>query len=90
MNATRDLQRNARAFEDASLTLMEPITGKNGDMIKELTIPKGTQFIIAIRALNRDKSLWGKDADEWKPERWFFPVPDRVKDARIPGIFSHL
>ena len=69
---------------------MDPIAGKNGDMIKEITIPKGTQVVIAIRALNRDKSLWGEDADVWKPERWFSSVPERVKEARIPGIFSHL
>lgn len=36
---------------------------------------------------HNDPSL---DADEWKPERWFSPLPDALVDARIPGIYSHM
>ena len=33
-------------------------------------IPKGTGIYIPNRAVNMDKSVWGPDADEFKPERW--------------------
>ncbi|KAJ2929646.1 hypothetical protein H1R20_g7436, partial [Candolleomyces eurysporus] len=34
--------------------------------------------------------IWGPDASEWKPERWLSPLPDRVAEARVPGIYSHM
>lgn len=39
---------------------------------------------------NRNKALWGEDADEWKPERWLLPLPKTLEDAHIPGVYSHL
>ncbi|EPS98331.1 hypothetical protein FOMPIDRAFT_1024655, partial [Fomitopsis schrenkii] len=32
----------------------------------------------------------GPDAAEWKPERCLSPAPEVVKDAHIPGVYSHL
>jgi cytochrome P450 len=33
-------------------------------------VPKGTTVFIAPWATNRDKALWGEDADKFVPERW--------------------
>lgn len=33
-------------------------------------IPKGTKIILTIVGTNRDERLWGKDAREFRPERW--------------------
>ena len=33
-------------------------------------IPAGTPVGISPIAQNRDKAIWGSDADEFKPERW--------------------
>jgi cytochrome P450 len=33
-------------------------------------VAKGTRIMIAPWATNRDKTLWGADADEFRPERW--------------------
>ncbi|KAG0646456.1 Cytochrome P450 monooxygenase FUM15 [Hyphodiscus hymeniophilus] len=33
-------------------------------------IPKGTAMVIPFRAIHRDKSLWGHDADVFNPDRW--------------------
>lgn len=33
-------------------------------------VPKETRITIAITGTNRDKSLWGPDADQFKPQRW--------------------
>ena len=58
--------------------------------MKEIPIAKGTTIYIGIRASNLDKRTWGEDALEWKPERWLNPLPDTLKDARIPGVYSNL
>ena len=33
-------------------------------------IPKGTDVVIIMRAINHSKELWGEDAKEFRPERW--------------------
>ncbi|KAF2162367.1 hypothetical protein M409DRAFT_69247 [Zasmidium cellare ATCC 36951] len=33
-------------------------------------VPAGTQIIVSPWAINRDETLWGADAHEFKPERW--------------------
>lgn len=53
-------------------------------------MPKGTYVLVAIQACNRDKRLWGEDAEEWKPERWLAPLPDGLVKARVPGVYSNL
>ena len=77
-------------MEDAVIPLHEPIRGKDGNIIRELVIPKGTNIVSNLRACNTNKAIWGEDALEWKPERWLQPLPQSVEDARIPGIYSNL
>jgi cytochrome P450 len=33
-------------------------------------VPKGTEVNYTIYATHRAEEFWGKDADEFKPERW--------------------
>ena len=33
-------------------------------------IPKGTQIVIPVAAIHRDRKIWGDDADEFNPDRW--------------------
>jgi len=33
-------------------------------------VPKGTDVVIVMRAINHSKELWGDDAAEFRPERW--------------------
>lgn len=50
-----------------------PVTARSAivdTMILDQPIPKGTEVIIPIWAINRSPELWGEDADEFKPERW--------------------
>ena len=72
------------------MPLSEPIRGVYGKLIHEIPVPKGTIVHIGILASNRNPKLWGPDADEWKPERWLNPLPEAVKEAHIPGVYSHL
>ncbi|KAG5637792.1 hypothetical protein H0H81_003184 [Sphagnurus paluster] len=76
--------------KDAVLPLSTPIKGRDGKDIHEIAVPKNTQILISILNCNRDTSLWGSDALEWKPERWLSPLPEAFGEARIPGVYSHL
>ena len=72
------------------MPLSEPVQGLNGEIMSEVPVPKDTLVIIGIRACNRNKALWGDDAEEWKPERWLAPLPADLDNARIPGVYAHL
>ncbi|KIP09651.1 hypothetical protein PHLGIDRAFT_86237 [Phlebiopsis gigantea 11061_1 CR5-6] len=82
------LSRETR--QDIVMPLAEPIVGKDGTLITEIPVPKDTSVIIGIRACNRNKTIWGEDALEWKPERWLQPLPESVGKAHVPGIYANL
>ncbi|KAF9778030.1 cytochrome P450 [Thelephora terrestris] len=52
-----------------------------------IRVGKGTVVHIPIEAFNLDKSVWGPDAWEFKPDRWD-NLPDVVKTQ--PGLYSNL
>ncbi|TFK82599.1 cytochrome P450 [Polyporus arcularius HHB13444] len=79
-----------RPTKDIVIPLQWPVRGKDGSLITEIPVPKGTFVIAAIRASNCNKALWGEDAMEWRPERWLEPLPAELEEARIPGVYSHL
>ncbi|THH22548.1 hypothetical protein EUX98_g8147 [Antrodiella citrinella] len=79
-----------QANQTTSISLLQPIPGSDGILMKDITIPKDTITIVGIRSCNRNKAIWGEDALEWKPERWLSPLPDAVIDARVPGVYSNL
>ncbi|KAF8193953.1 cytochrome P450 [Mycena galopus ATCC 62051] len=65
-----------------------PFTTLSGDM-SSVIIPRGTTLFLGIAGANRLKSVWGSDAEEWKPERWLegdFHKAD--PSLRLPGIYS--
>ena len=70
--------------------LQSPLKTKGGKTISEIAVPKNTDIIIGILAINHSKAIWGEDADEWKPERWLSPLPGSVTQAKIPGEYSNL
>ncbi|OJT08227.1 Cytochrome P450 94A1 [Trametes pubescens] len=78
------------AFRDTILPLSQPMRGSDGSVIDQIPIPKGTNVLVGVRACNRNKAIWGDDAEEWKPERWLAPLPKAVEDASIPGVYSNL
>ncbi|XP_013185202.1 cytochrome P450 4d2 [Amyelois transitella] len=46
-----------------------------------VAVPKGTNFLISIYALNRNPKYWGPDADEFRPERFL--------DGSLPEQTTH-
>lgn len=75
--------------EDVMVPLESPITVDGSD-VSELFIPKDTNVLIGIRAVNRDPALWGHDADEWNPERFLKPLPESLLNAKVPGVYANL
>ncbi|KAF9484959.1 cytochrome P450 [Pholiota conissans] len=76
-----------QAVHDDFLPFRKPIMDRNGKMIDGVLIKKGQALIIPIKAVNRDKSIWGEDANEFKPERWE-KIPEAA--SMIPGTWGNL
>lgn len=79
-----------RTTKDVVMPLSTPIRGRDGTMINEIPVPKGTGVVVGILACNRSPAIWGPDAHEWKPERFLKPLPESVGEAHVPGIYSNL
>ncbi|TFK49745.1 cytochrome P450 [Heliocybe sulcata] len=58
------------ARKDDVVPLSTPIEITSGERVQQIHVPKGTEVFIAIGCYNRDKGIWGEDADDFKPERW--------------------
>lgn len=43
---------------------------KGGDVFHGMHLPEGTQVGTNIRAVTRDKAIFGTDAEIFRPERW--------------------
>ncbi|KAI0671637.1 cytochrome P450 [Trametes maxima] len=78
------------ALHDSVLPLSEPVRGLDGTPVTEISVPKGSFLLLNMHACNRNKALWGEDADKWIPERWLEPPPRSLDEARIPGIYANL
>nr|BAL05087.1 cytochrome P450 [Phanerodontia chrysosporium] len=81
------LAREAR--DDIVLPFSQPVHGRDGSLINEVPVPKGSTVFISVRACNRNPLIWGEDAAEWKPERWLQPTPKSLSEARVPGVYAN-
>ena len=80
-----------RALKDTVLPLLWPIKSTDGKTeIKEILVPKGTDIVVSIMSANKDKRIWGEDANEWKPSRWLSPLPESSQKAHLPGVYSQM
>ncbi|KAH6919107.1 cytochrome P450 [Coprinopsis sp. MPI-PUGE-AT-0042] len=75
------------AVKDDILPLSTPYTDVNGDAHTSVPVHKGQTLFLPIVAVNRDKTLWGEDALEFRPERWE-KVPEAV--SAIPNIWGNM
>lgn len=80
-----------RTRKDVVLPLLWPIKSADGKCeITEIPLKKNTNVIVSIIGANRSKTIWGEDADQWKPERWLKPLPETVSKAHLPGVYSQM
>ncbi|KAJ7062871.1 cytochrome P450 [Mycena amicta] len=67
---------------DDVMPLGTPIVTPSGDTINSITIAKGTSVLAPIRCVNRSEALWGPQAKEFIPERWFSDIDVPAKDLQ--------
>jgi len=72
------------------LPLSKPLRTTSGKELTELVVPSETMIFISILGANTNPELWGPDSYEWKPERWLKPLPEKLNEAHMPGIYSNL
>ncbi|KAF8955546.1 cytochrome P450 [Flammula alnicola] len=75
------------AMKDDVIPVGKPYIDRKGRVMHEIKIKKGQTVIIPIVPINRDTSLWGADAREFKPERWE-SVPETV--SGVPGVWANM
>ncbi|KAF5375481.1 hypothetical protein D9757_009956 [Collybiopsis confluens] len=78
------------ATKDDFLPLATPFTDKKGAVHDSIRVRKGDTLLIPIRAMNRSKTYWGEDAQEFKPERWITPGGIPSATSAIPGIWGNM
>ncbi|KAG1802771.1 cytochrome P450 [Suillus plorans] len=59
-----------KVVKATTLPLQFPVRSSSGAEISSIALHKNVFVIISILAANRNRTLWGDDANEWKPERW--------------------
>ncbi|KAG1839559.1 cytochrome P450 [Suillus subalutaceus] len=58
------------ATQEEVIPLSEPMRTAAGNSTDNVCIPKGTEVLIPLAALNCSVSMWGRDAKAFKPSRW--------------------
>jgi len=76
------------AARDDVLPLSKPITTTTGEVISKLPIPKGLKVILSIAGYQRNKEVFGEDADEYNPDRWF--KNNGEKKGPSVGVYANL
>ncbi|KAF7289219.1 PseudoU-synth-2 domain-containing protein [Mycena indigotica] len=77
-----------RSATDDVLPLSRPITLTSGEVVNELPIPKGMNIVVSIAVYNRNKDVFGPDANVFNPERW---LDGSMRKPEIPlGTYSNL
>jgi len=61
------------ALQDDVIPLRKPISTTDGKSITSLRVKAGQVFHIPFTTMHVNKSVWGQDAAEFKPERWIVP-----------------
>ncbi|KAF8511968.1 PAH-inducible cytochrome P450 monooxygenase PC-PAH 1 [Gautieria morchelliformis] len=70
------------------IPLSSPQTTKTGEVVTSFPVSKGQRVLISIAAYNRLSSVWGDDADVWRPERFLEGV--HAKQQTGLGVIANL
>ncbi|KAG9227224.1 hypothetical protein CCMSSC00406_0004237 [Pleurotus cornucopiae] len=76
------------AGRDDVLPLSTPLRVIDGTVITELTVPKGLKVVASITGYNRNKQVFGEDADVFNPDRWL-----RTSDGKkqtVVGVYANV
>jgi len=76
------------AMHDDVLPLRNPVRDPaTGDTVNRVVIKKGQTIHVSQMAVNRSKTIWGPDADQFKPERWLTTLAD-CSDGEKEGVVN--
>lgn len=78
------------AAEDDVIPLSEPIIGRDGNKLNEITVAKGDTVFVGILNMNRAPEIWGEDAAEFKPERWIDGTIPETATKGIEAPWAHI
>ncbi|KAK0452219.1 cytochrome P450 [Armillaria borealis] len=77
------------AARDDVIPLSKPVTLRDGSVVKEVPVSKGTTVYTSIAGYNRNEDVFGEDAHSFKPERWLDGAVPR-KGATAVGVYGNL
>jgi len=81
------------AGRDDIIPLATPQTTKTGETLTGIPVSKGQRVMVSIAAYNRLTSVWGEDADVWRPQRFLEGAENDQKTtfgviANVSGLRS--
>lgn len=79
------LRYSDRVTNPTILPLQFLVRSSSGAETSAIAMPKESFVVISILAANRNRTLWGDDANEWKPERWLSSPSGAGKDVPSDG-----
>ena len=81
------IKETMRIHSTSSLGLPRVVPPGPGVNILGTHFPAGTTLSVPAYTIHHSKEIWGPDADQFRPERWF-NVTDRQKGAFIPFSYG--
>ncbi|KAF4591209.1 hypothetical protein EYR40_009812 [Pleurotus pulmonarius] len=78
-----------QAGRDDVLPLSTPLQASDGTVITELPVPKGLKIVASITGYNRNKLVFGEDADVFNPDRWLRPSDGKKQTVVVLTVLSH-
>ncbi|KAE9399460.1 cytochrome P450 [Gymnopus androsaceus JB14] len=76
------------SMHDQVLPLSQPLTTTTGEVIDSLPIPKGISILTSIVGFNRNKEIFGQDADSFNPDRF---LHSKIDNLGAPvGVYGNL
>ncbi|KAF8483105.1 cytochrome P450 [Gautieria morchelliformis] len=73
---------------DEIIPLSTPQKTKTGETITAVPVSKGQKITMSIAAYHRLVSVWGEDADAWRPQRFLEGVESSQKNSI--GVFGNI
>ena len=78
----------ALRVHSASAIGLPRLAPEGGVTVLGKTFPEGTVLSVPTYTIHRDKSVWGEDAEEFSPERWFEIEQTEIQRAFNPFSFG--
>ncbi|KAJ4486289.1 cytochrome P450 [Lentinula aciculospora] len=75
-----------QAASDDVIPLEFPVISESKEELSQIPVSKGQRVLVSISVYNRLTQVWGKDANEWNPERFLHELK---RDTTL-GVYANL